>query len=139
MTLGTVVNGSGLGTIIARAVFANLPMQQGQDFVNFMSLALLGAGTSVFTTMAGVPAVLTPLTERLAENTGFTANAVLMTQVVGFSSLIFPYQAAPLMVAMGLAGESTRPLARVVLLLFIVSVLVLMPLEYLWWKVLGEI
>mgnify|MGYP000995035567 FL=1 len=89
--------------------------------------------------MAGVPAVLTPLAPELSQATGFSLNAVLMTQVIGFSTVVFPYQVGPLIVAMGLAGESTRPLLKVTLALFAITVLVLLPLDFLWWRVLGVI
>ena len=89
--------------------------------------------------MAGVPAVLTPLAPELASTTGFSQEAVMMTQVIGFSSVLFPYQVGPLIVAMGLAGESTRPLLKVTLALFAVSVLALIPLDFLWWRLLGVI
>lgn len=139
LTLGSVVNSSGLGEIIADKVLGALPFAEGLDFVNFMSLSLLAALTSVFTTMAGVPAVLTPLAPELASTTGFSQEAVMMTQVIGFSSVLFPYQVGPLIVAMGLAGESTRPLLKVTLALFAVSVLALIPLDFLWWRFLGVI
>ncbi|MEF3049168.1 SLC13 family permease [Pseudotabrizicola sp. L79] len=139
LTLGTVVNASGLGKIIAAEAFAVLPFQPGRDFLNFMSLSLLGTSTSIFTTMAGVPAVLTPLAPDLAQSTGFSVQAVLMTQVIGFSTVLFPYQVGPLIVAMGLAGESTRPLLKVTLSLFVITALVFLPLDYLWWKLLGVI
>jgi len=139
LTLGAVANASGLGAIIAGKLFAALPFAPGRDFVNFISLSLLGTSTSVFTTMAGVPAVLTPLAPELSQATCFSLNAVLMTQVIGFSTVVFPYQVGPLIVAMGLAGESTRPLLKVTLALFAITVLVLLPLDFLWWRVLGVI
>ena len=139
LTLGTIVSSSGLGDIIASEAFTMLPLQAGQDFVNFISLSLLGIGTSIFATVPGVPAVLTPLAPDLAAATGFSLNAVLMTQVIGFSTVIFPYQVGPLIVAMGLAGESTRPLLKVTVALAAITVLVLVPLDFLWWKLLGVI
>ncbi|WP_417258144.1 SLC13 family permease [Celeribacter sp.] len=139
LTLGTVVNSSGLGDIIAHAVLKVLPFQQGSDFLNFMSLSLLGVATSVFTTAPGMPAVLTPLAPELSQTTGFSLNAILMTQVIGFSTILFPYQVGPLIVAMGLAGESTRPLLKITLSLFMITLLFLMPLDFLWWKFLGQI
>ncbi|QPM90514.1 hypothetical protein PSAL_017530 [Pseudooceanicola algae] len=139
LALGVVVNKSGLGDIIAREAFAWLPMQPGADFRNFMSLALIGAGTSIFTTMPGVPAVLTPLAPDLAAATGFSLEAVLMTQVIGFSTVLFPYQIGPFIVAMGLAGEAPRRLLKVTLSLFLLTVLFLIPLDFLWWKLLAVI
>ncbi|WP_226549984.1 SLC13 family permease [Celeribacter naphthalenivorans] len=139
LALGAVVNSSGLGTIIAHQVVGLLPLAQGQDFLNFFSLSTLGALTSVFTTMPGVPAVLTPLAEELSQATGFSLEAVLMTQVIGFSTVIFPYQVGPLIVAMGLAGESTRHLMKMTLSMTALTVLVFIPLDYLWWVALGWI
>jgi len=139
LALGVVVNQSGLGEIIAQEALARLPLEPGRDFANFLSLSLLGAGTSIFTTMPGAPAVLTPLSGELATATGFSIEAVLMIQVIGFSTVIFPYQVAPLVVAMGLAGESTRPLLKVILALFVVTVVLLIPLDFLWWQLVGPI
>ncbi|MCW8843530.1 MAG: SLC13 family permease [Rhodobacteraceae bacterium] len=139
LALGVVVNQSGLGDIIAHEALSRLPIEHGRDFQNFMSLALLGSGTSILTTMPGVPAVLAPLSPELATSTGFSLQAVLMTQVIGFSTVLFPYQVGPLIVAMGLAGESTRPLLKVTLVLCVLTVLFLMPLDFLWWKFLGVI
>ena len=104
-----------------------------------MSLSVLGTGTSIFTTAPGAPAVLTPLASDLVETTGFSLTAVLMTQVIGFSTVIFPYQVGPLIVAMGLAGENARPLLKVTVVLSIITLLVLVPLDFLWWKLLGVI
>jgi di/tricarboxylate transporter len=139
LTLGTVVNASGLGNIIAHAVLQMLPFQEGRDFLNFISLSLLGISTSIFTTSPGMPAVLVPLAPELAQTTDFSLSAVLMTQVIGFSTILLPYQVGPLIVAMGLAGESTRPLLKVTLSLFVLTLLVLVPLDFLWWKILGQI
>ncbi|WP_439103825.1 SLC13 family permease [Celeribacter marinus] len=139
LTLGTIVQSSGLGDIIATQAFTVLPLKAGQDFMNFISLSLLGTGTSIFTTAPGAPAVLTPLAADLAEATGFSLTAVLMTQVIGFSTVIFPYQVGPLIVAMGLAGEKTRPLLKLTVTVSIITLLALVPLDFLWWKLLGVI
>lgn len=105
--------------------------------MNFMSLALMAMTTSVATTAPGVPAVLAPLAEQLAHASGLSLNTVLMTQVLGFSTPIFIYQVPPLVIGMQLAGEKMIHGVKMVLLLAITSVLVLLPLDYLWWKLLG--
>jgi len=135
--LGAVVNTTGLGGQIAEFLAGLLPLAPGQDFTNFASLVGLASLTSIFTTIPGVPAVLTPMAQELANLTGFSLQTVLMTQVLGFSTIIFPYQSGPLLVAMGLSGESLKPLMRMTLTLALITFLVLVPLDFLWWAVLG--
>lgn len=136
--LGAVVNQTGLGAVIAHALASALPLAPGHDFTNFASLVGLTTATSFFTTVIGAPAVLSPLAGELAQLTGLPLQTVLMTQVVGFSTILLPYQSGPLLVAMGLSGEGTRPLLRVTLSLALITLLVLVPLDYLWWALLGR-
>lgn len=135
--LGVVVNATGLGAQIAEFLAGLLPLAPGQDFTNFASLVGLASLTSIFTTIPGVPAVLTPMAQELADLTGLSLQTVLMTQVLGFSTIVFPYQSGPLLVAMGLSGESLKPLMKMTTTLAAITLLVLVPIDFLWWGVLG--
>lgn len=137
--LGAVMAQSGVGAALAGRAAAALPLAPGADFLNFMSLSALGAVTAMATTLPGVPAILTPMAGTLAEAAGWKLEAALMIQVIGFSTVALPYQAPPLIVAMGLMGESLRPLVKLLLSLWALSFLVLIPLDFLWWKLLGWI
>ena len=139
LAVGALVNASGLGALIGQSLQAVLPLHPGGTAVNFASLSLMSMLTGVVTTVPSVPSVLTPMAQDLAASSGFSLQAVLMTQVVGFSTVLLPYQVAPLVVAMQLSGESLRALARVLWRLAVVTVAVLLPLDYLWWRVLGWI
>jgi len=135
--LGAVVNSTGLGTAIAGQIETWLPLDPGADFVNFLSLAGLSFVTGLGTTLPGIPAVLTPMAGDLANQTGFVLYTVLMTQVIGFSTILFPYQSPPLMVGMHLANEPVQILLRITVPLTIITLLVLVPLDFLWWRLLG--
>ncbi len=137
--LGAVVSHAGLGVVLADLVSGVLPMAPGQDFANFVSLSLLATLTAVISTMPGVPAVLTPLAEQLAAQTGLPVETVLMTQVIGFSTVLLPYQAPPVLIALGLAKEPPRVIVKMLLILAAVTFLVLVPLDFLWWRMLGWI
>lgn len=139
LALGSLVNQSGLGADIGRVLEAILPLAPGQEFTNFLSLVAMSSVTGVFTTTPAVPSILTPMAGDLARLTGLDVPAVLMTQVVGFSTVFLPYQVAPLVVAMQLSGERLGHLTRVTLIVAAVTVLVLIPMDYLWWRVLGWI
>ena len=62
-----------------------------------------------------------------------------MTQVLGFSTIIFTYQSVPLMMAMPLAGIPMGHAARLCLILAALTIVILFPLDYLWWRWLGWI
>jgi hypothetical protein len=84
-----------------------------------------------------MPAVLTPLAAPMAEAADLPLLTVLMTQVVGFSSLAFPYQSPPLMVALQLARVPLGIATKLTLALSLATLLLLAPLVFLWWRWLG--
>jgi hypothetical protein len=137
--LGALVNQSGLGTALGQLFSEWLPLQQGASFLNFMSLSLMGTLTGLVATVPGVPTVLSPMAADFANATGFSTPAVLMTQVIGFSTVIFPYQVAPLILAMQLSQEPLSKLLNITLPLAAITLIALIPLDYLWWLWLGWI
>lgn len=139
LALGAVVNASGLGAMVGAGLEWLLPLEPGRDALNFAGLSLMAGLTGLLATVPGVPAVLTPMAPDLAAQTGFSLQAVLMTQVIGFSTVIFPYQVGPLLVAMQMSGERLGHLLRITLPLAALTLLALLPLDYLWWHLLGWI
>lgn len=139
LALGAIVNASGLGTMGGEWLKTFLPIEQGRAAMNFLSLTAMSFVTGLFSTIPGVPAVLTPMAKDLANLTGFSLDAVLMTQVIGFSTVLFPYQVGPLVVAMQLSGEKLGHLMKVTLPLTAITLFALTPVDYLWWKFLGWI
>lgn len=137
--LGALVNTSGLGESMGQVFSHLLPASTENSFLSFMSLSLISTFTGLVTTTPGIPTVLSPMAADFAQQTGFTLPAVLMTQVIGFSTVIFPYQVAPLIIAMQLSKESLSSLLKVTLPLTAITIIVLMPLDYLWWSLLGWI
>jgi len=140
MGLGALVNESGLGAGLARTMLAVLPLAPGQSVTNFISLATISTLVGLLTTLPGVPAVLTPLAGEMARASGLPLEAVLMSQVLGFSNPLLPYESAPLVVAIQLGGGVAFGPARTLCLwLAAVTILVLLPLDFLWWRWLGWI
>ncbi len=139
MGLGAVVADSRLGDILIGALLKIVPLDPAHPGLNFALLAGIATLINPLTTLPGVPAVLTPLAGQMAEAAGMPVRAVLMSQVLGFSTIIFPYVSAPLVVGMQLGGEKLAPAARLCLVLAAVTILILWPLDFLWWRLLGWI
>ncbi|MCW5211315.1 anion permease [Desulfobulbus sp. TB] len=134
--VGGMINSTGLGRIIASGIIDLLPLAEDQSFINYMSISVASAVTGMLTTLPAVPAVLTPLSESLSQVTGLPIQTLLMMQVVGFSTIMLPYQAPPIVVGMQLSGEKLVDAAKICLVLALVTVVLLIPLNFFWWKLL---
>ena len=134
---GAVMQDSGLGKVVGDAMLGELHLAPGNDFTNFVKLTMLATVTGLFTTNPSQPALLAPLAAQMAEATGWRIETALMTMVVGFSLMILPYQAPPVMVGMQVAGITLRQILRLTLPLAAICIFVLMPLDYVWWRALG--
>lgn len=137
--LGALVNSSGIGAAMGNEFAQLLPSSEDSSFLSYMALSVGAALTGLVATIPGVPTVLTPMAGDFAQITGFSLPIVLMTQVVGFSTILFPYQVGPLIVAMQLSREPLRQLLRITIPLAVITVVFLMPLDYLWWRLIGWI
>lgn len=133
---GGVISSSGVGDILAQTFLSVLPIERGETFINFMLLNLMATTTGFMTTLPGVPAVLTPLSTQLSQATGLSLESVVMTQVIGFSTVIFPYQAPPILVGLQMAGETISNAIKFCLWLTFVSLIFLAPLNFFWWQLL---
>ena len=137
--LGALIAQSGWGARLGEVITQLAPFDPAQPLVNFLALSGTAIAVGMGTTLPGVPAVLTPLASDLAPLTGMSLDSVLMTQVIGFSTPLLPYQAPPIIVAMQLAGVRLVDGTRVLLATAVATILLLLPLDFLWWRVLGII
>lgn len=132
--LGAVAAGIGVDTMIARHLEVLVPTG---DFGAFMAVVLIGIGTSVLTNHPASPALVTPLAGALSEITGWPLESVLYAQVPGWVVFPFAYQVPPLVVALSLARIPMRTVVPFFLIYFVVSVLTVLPMQFLWGSLLG--
>jgi len=135
--LGSVMVETGLSAALGGGVRAALQLQPHQDATNFGVLALLATFAGVLVTNVAQPALMAPLAGHFAEAAGWPLKAALMTMALGFTTLIMPFQAPPVMVGVQVAGIPLRTTLRLSVPLMAVSLLVLLPLDYLWWRLIG--
>ena len=139
VSLGAVADYSGLGSSLARMAIAALPFSPEAPGLAFGLLAGLSTLVGLAVTLPGVPPVMTPLVPDLAAAVGWSPLAVAMTQVVAFSSVILPYQAPPLVVAIQAGYVPGRDVTRLCLMTAAITIVALWPLDYWWWRALGVI
>jgi di/tricarboxylate transporter len=135
--IGAMIAHSDLDDFLAALALDYLPFRPGEAVGALLLIAALGTLLGVLATQPAIPLIMSPLAADMARVTDLPVETVLMAQVVGFSTVVLPYQTPPLVVGMALAGISARDGIKFCLATFAVTVLVLIPLDILWWKLIG--
>ena len=135
--LGVMILDSGLASLFGAYLVGALPLAPDNPFVNFMSVMLASSLAGLIATLAGVPAIISPLIEDIAVAAGLPIKTALMMQVVGFSTMLLPYSSPPVVVALQIAGIRLGDAAKPTLVLAGLTFVLLAPINFLWWRLLG--
>jgi di/tricarboxylate transporter len=135
--LGLVIQTTGLSDGLGNLLHGILPLAPGADFANFVQLSVLAALAGLFTTNPAQPAVLAPLAEFFAHATGWPLKSALMVIAMGYSTFLFPYQVPPAMVGLQVGALKVTAMLRLALPLAAFHFVVILPLQYLWWRLIG--
>lgn len=135
--LAGVMTETGLSAALGEIMQRTLQLKPGQDALNFGVLTLLSTFAGVLVTNPAQPALMAPVAGYFAEAAGWPLKAALMTVALGFTTLILPFQVPPVMVGVQVAGLRLRTVLRLSVPLMFVSFLLLLPLDYFWWRAIG--
>ncbi|EAV7068531.1 citrate transporter [Salmonella enterica] len=137
--LALTVTQTGIGNAVGETLLHVMPLDTQKPFTSFLALTGITTALNFIMTANGVPALYTTLAESFAAATGFPLLSVIMIQVLGYSTPILPYQASPIVVAMALGKVPAKAGMLLCLALAAVTYLVLLPLDYAWFRVLGKL
>ncbi|EBD3739361.1 citrate transporter [Salmonella enterica] len=137
--LALTVTQTGIGNAVGETLLHVMPLDMQKPFTSFLALTGITTALNFIMTANGVPALYTTLAESFAAATGFPLLSVIMIQVLGYSTPILPYQASPIVVAMVLGKVPAKAGMLLCLALAAVTYLVLLPLDYAWFRVLGKL
>lgn len=139
MALGPLMLKSGMVEPAMQAVLAHVDLEAGGPLAVFGAVVGVTTLAAMVLTHPGVSSGMVPLAGSLADAAAIPLESVLMMIAVGFSTVVLPYQTPPLIVAMQIGGVPLAAGNRFCLALFLVSIAVLVPLDYLWWLALGRL
>ena len=137
--LGNILIDTGAGDMVGTQLLSIFPLEFGNSFQNYISIVGFGIILNMAATAPSVPALLAPLASDLSSASGLPLITVLMTMVIGYSTVIFPYQVPPIIIAMQLGNISLRDATITTAIISLVTIAVLIPLNYFWWVILGYI
>jgi anion transporter len=135
--VGALVADSGLGEALAHLVLDHGGLDPTDPTRSFFLLSFMTTALGTVSTMPGIPAILTPIADDLATASGLPIETVMMTFVNGFSTVLAPYQVPPLIVLLQLGNIPASAAVRAALVSAALSMMLLFPLQYLWWRVIG--
>ncbi|MFW0764676.1 SLC13 family permease [Trabulsiella odontotermitis] len=137
--LAIIVTQTGIGDAVGDALLKVMPLDPQRPFVSFLALTGITTALNFIMTANGVPALYTTFAQSFSDATGFPLLSVIMIQVLGYSTPLLPYQASPIVVAMGLGKVPARAGMMLCVALALASYLILLPLDYLWFRMLGQL
>ena len=137
LSIGAVVADSGLGEAISAKFLEIAHLTPGDTMTNVAAVAGIDFVLTTLTGVTGAPAVLTPVAGHLAEATGLPILTVLMLEVIAFSTVLLPYASPPTLIGLQMGGVKTAPATKMLLALGLVTLVVLFPIDYAWWRLLG--
>jgi di/tricarboxylate transporter len=135
--VAALVADGGLATLLSRGLMRLAHLTPGHVTENLAILGAIDVALGFITTLTSLPAVATPLAGDFAAASGLPLYTVLMLEVVAFSIVFLPYQSPPMMIALHLGHVRLRPVTLFCLALAALTIAVLIPLDYLWWRLLG--
>lgn len=137
--LAITVTQTGIGAAVGNTLLHIMPLSEDAPFTSFLALTGMTSALNFIMTANGVPALYTTFAQSFSDATGFPLFSVIMIQVLGYSTPLLPYQASPIVVAMALGKVPARAGMLLCLALAAVSYLLLLPLDYVWYQVLGKL
>jgi di/tricarboxylate transporter len=135
--LAGILTENGLTSALGHLLVNALGLAPGADAVNLALLIGVATLTGVLTTNGAQPAVLAPLAGEVGAAIAWPIPTVLMTVAAGYSTVILPHMVPPMVVGFRVANISFREAIRYTIPTAAVSLLALVPANYLWWRILG--
>ncbi|MDD9877229.1 MAG: SLC13 family permease [Magnetovibrio sp.] len=137
--IGAVLSHSGAGELLSRLIVGVSRVEGQSPAYGYFAVSALSTLLPTVATLPGSIAILTPVAGDIAAATGLDVKIAAMAQLNGMSSVLFPYQAPPLLVGLTFGGVTVAQSLKLLLPLSIITILVLVPMNFIWWRWLGYI
>ncbi|MEE2752954.1 MAG: SLC13 family permease [Candidatus Latescibacterota bacterium] len=135
--LGDAVITSGAGKVLATTLTSWLQLSDSTVFQKLSAITYLVTPFNFLVDTAVVGGVLTPPLLELGAAAGLSPLQVGLSVAIGTGMVFMPYQGAPFMVAYSYGYVSMRQFAITMLLICAVNLVILIPLNLIYWDWIG--
>ena len=137
MALSNVLAETGASTALSQWI-TQLAAADGKGPVyGSLAIAYLTSLLTNIATMGGTVPTMTAVVGGISQATGLPLEVGVLSISAGCSALWFPYVAAPMVVGLSIANVSLTRAARFTLVSSILTCILIIPANVLWWRVLG--
>ncbi len=137
--MGAALDLSGVNGRVIDTVLQWLPNAGNHWFTACLAITAAALPLDFLMDIAAVGAVVTPSLIEVGQGYGLTPIASAMSVAMATSLVFLPYQAAPFMVALTYRRVALRQMVLTMFILSTLSLLILCPLNVLYWKITGLI
>lgn len=135
--MGAITRDTGLGTAIGELLLANVPLTADGGIVSFYQIFIIGGAINLIATAPVAPPIITAFADAIAQAVNWPLRSVLLAEVPAFMVFPLPHQAPPVVMTMAIGGVPMRAGVRVMAVYFVIALIVILPLQYLWGRLLG--
>ena len=135
--LAALLTESGAGKVLAGLLTRSLDLRDMSPSTAYIVVALIASLAAAVSTMVGALSIITPSLDALARPPGLSLEAAVHAELAGFSCLLFPYQAVPIMVGLAMSGVRYSDALRITIPVALASMIVILPISALWLRVVG--
>jgi len=137
LSIGAIMIANGLDKELGAFVLQWVDWSTDSDLINMYLIGLLSIAICLVATAPAAPVLLVPIASQISLATGISLGAVLMTEILGFSTTLMPYQGPPLVVLLSMCSAKVFDLVRLNLSVAAVMLILGFPLSFLWWRAIG--
>ncbi len=135
--MGAIARHTGLGAAFGALLLANVPLTADGGIVSFYQIFVIGGAINLMATAPVSAPIITAFADAIAQAVNWPLRAVLLAEVPTFMVFPLPHQAPPVAIAMAIGGVPMRAGVRVLAVYFVIALVVILPLQYLWGRLLG--
>jgi di/tricarboxylate transporter len=139
VSLAGILDQSRLADDLAPAFLKLAHLSPDRPFLSYISFTLFAAMVNLVAMPAGTPAVLSPIAGQVAAATHLPVAVVQLSQMLGVCALVLPYQMPPMLIGFHLGEIEVRRALPYLALVAGVLLMLLVPLNFLWWRFLGAL
>ena len=128
---------SGLADALGRWFIEVASLAPGEPARSYGAVTMTGFLVSILAVASVVIAVMTPLAGSISEATGLPVLVVQMMMIPALTAKFLPYQVPQIMLGMQIGKIPLSTGTRFMATHGVIALFVMIPLNYLWWRIIG--